>query len=130
MTLIVTGNIFSGDIEIDAEIASGDFYDIAFTNNVVRGSAILKTREITKDILINECNICTDLKHMNPEVWFMYHNIFIDKKNPIYILDNYTLGKVDGLRFNLPFKPKPLMSGYTIGVVTRCLEFLKKYHVP
>jgi len=52
MTLIVTGNIFSGDIEIDAEIASGDFYDIAFTNNVVRGSAILKTREITKDILM------------------------------------------------------------------------------
>lgn len=130
MTLVVTGNSITGNIEIEAEIASDDFYDVMFTNNRVEGNVILKTREITKDVLINECNFDTELKHMSPEVWFMYHNIFIDKKNPITIIDNYALGKVDGLRFNLPFKPKPLMSEYTYGVVIRCIEFLKKYHNP
>lgn len=128
MTLVLTGNRNNGNLEIDAEIARDDYYNVMLRNNMITGDVIIKTHEITKYTNINECNFETELEHMSPEVWFMYHNIFIDKKNPVTILNNYALGAVDGLRFNLPFKPKPLVGEYTIGVVIRCLEFLKRYH--
>lgn len=130
MTLLVEGNLIQGSLEIETKIAANDFYNVAFTNNMVDGNVALRAKEISKNIHINGCNFDNNLTYMSPEIWFMYINIFVYKKNITNILNNYALGKIYGLRFNIPSVSTPFMSEYTYRIVVKCLEFLKKYHNP
>lgn len=125
MSMVVTGNSVDGDLNVD--VAKDCSVDVAFTNNLVRGDANIISSEAVNNVFVNGCGIKYDLEHMSPEVWFMYHNIYIDKQDIGKILDAYKDGKVNGLRFKMEYRPEMLTGKQTIGVVVRCLEFLKKH---
>lgn len=127
MSIVVSGNVVSGNISTCVD----DFRDlnVAFTNNLVRGDANIISSEAINNVSVNGCSIECDLEHMSPEIWFMYHNIYIDKKDIGEILELYKDGKVSDLRFKMEYKPDTLIGKQTIGVVVRCLEFLKEHAI-
>ncbi len=127
MSVLVAGNTVDGDINIEAKALEESLFDIAFTNNRVTGDVNIIAGDLCKTVFVNECDIDNGLKYMSSEVWFMYHNVFIDKIDVNRVLKAYSNGVVTRLRFNVEHKPEGVSDAHTMGVVVRCLEFLKKH---
>jgi len=131
MAVIITGNSVSGDMDVDTSIAHNNYYNFTFTNNFIQGNCKIIASEIYRDLAVDQCTFVEDI-NMSPEVWFMYHNFFIDGKDIKTEKDKFDKGRVTGLRFGLDAKMSPslpLLNMYTVGIVMRCVEFLQKYTI-
>lgn len=129
MSVLIAGNIVDGDINVEARLLEESLFDIAFTNNRVTGDVNIISSDLCKTVFVNNCDIDNSLKYMSQEVWFMYHNVFIDKIDVNRVLKAYSNGVVTKLRFNVEHKPAGVFDSRTMGVVVICLEFLKKYTI-
>ena len=125
----ISGNSVDGDLLVDAGVVAKDV-DLVFTNNRVAGDAHIRSGELSRDICINACDYekVPEENPMSPEVWFMYRNFYLDKKDVREKVKQYALGKVDDLVFYFePEEYTPIVNDKTIGLVIRCMNFLARY---
>jgi len=126
MSLIVTGNRVSKDILIDPIVAHTGFYDVSVNNNSVDGDLIIRADGIYGNIKIDHCDFRVDLKYFSPEVWFIYHNFYVNRMHSMkQVLKDYE----DGGIYSLTFNYYPNASTNLPKLAIDCLEFLKEYYV-
>jgi len=131
MSLNISGNSIDGDLLVDAGIITKDV-DLIFTNNLVKGDAHIRSDEVTRDICINACSYekMPEENPMSPEVWFMYRNFFLDKRNIWQTIQRYALGQVEDLVFYLePEDYSPILNEKIVGKIVRCMDFLARYAI-